>query len=210
MPAAISSSGSSTPSRRWACAMPLTPQPLPAGGAARTAVAASPLAELEDLYCRHHARLLQTAYRVVGNRTDAEDVLQTVFLRLARDGGQLGLRPGNELGGYLHRMTVHAAIDCLRRRKPQPAEGAVERLTHPAPDPERAHHSQELQAALRAAVARLGGRAAEIFVLRYWEDLDNTEIARRLGVPRVTIGVTLHRARRQLRQVLSRYWGVTS
>lgn len=189
--------------------MPQTPEPVSSGGAPRTAVAA-PLVGLEDLYCRHHARLLQTAYRVVGDLTDAEDVLQTVFLRLARDGGQLGLRPGDELGGYLHRMTVHAAIDCLRRRKPQAAEGAAERLTHPAPDPERAHHSQELQTALREAVAQLRGRAAEIFVLRYWEDLDNTEIARRLGVPRVTIGVTLHRARRQLRQVLSRHWGVTS
>lgn len=192
-----------------ASTMPPFPAPDPASDPA-AAPAAVPLSQLEELYRRHHLRLLQTAYRVVGNQSDAEDVLQTVFLRLARDGERLGLRPGDELGGYLHRMTLHAAIDCLRRRRPQAAADAAERLTSPAPDPERTHRSQELQTLLRQAVARLEGRAAEIFVLRYWEEMDNTQIARRLRMPRVTVAVTLHRARQQLRLALSRHWGEPS
>lgn len=214
MPAAIQSLIAAAPSGAWpavppgawAHAMPPPPAPAPLPDANPAAPA---LPDLEAIYCQHQARLLQSAYRITGNRGDAEDVLQTVFLRLARDGGELRLRPGAELGGYLHRMAVHAAIDLLRRRRPQPDEGAEERMAAATPSPERAHLGQELQTLLRKAVAALGGRAAEIFVMRYWEELDNTEIARRLGIPRVTVAVTLHRARRQLQQNLRRHWGET-
>lgn len=186
---------------KLACGLP----PAPAS-ASQPSHAAS---QLENIFCQHQAHLLQSAYRITGNRDDAEDVLQTVFLRLARDSGELRLRPDAGLGGYLHRMAVHAAIDVLRRRKPQATEGAVDRMTNAAPDPEHAHRGQEFQQLLRQTVASLGGRAPEIFVLRYWEELDNTEIARRLGIPRVTVAVTLHRARRKLQQTLLRHWGVT-
>lgn len=222
MLAAIQPSVAAAPPGSWAHAMSPPPAPAPPPGTGPAAAAPPhPLQALEAIYCQHQARLLQAAYRIVGNRSDAEDVLQTVFLRLARAagggrpatgddafaGGDLALRPGPELGGYLHRMTVNAAIDLLRRRRPRAAADAETRLPAATPSPERARSAQELQDLLRASVARLGGRAPEIFALRYWEELSNTEIARRLGIPRVSVAVTLHRARRQLQQTLRRHWG---
>lgn len=221
MLAAIQPPVASAPPGSWAHAMSPPPAPAPSPGPSPDAATPHPLQALEAIYCQHQARLLQAAYRIVGNRGDAEDVLQTVFLRLARAaraehpsagedvfaGDDLALRPGPELGGYLHRMTVNAAIDLLRRRRPQADADAETRLPAATPSPERARGAQELQDLLRASVAQLGGRAPEIFALRYWEELSNTEIARRLGIPRVSVAVTLHRARRQLQQTLRRHWG---
>lgn len=165
-------------------------------------------AELARLFAAHHAQVLRAAFRLLGEAADAEDVLQTVFLRLAR--GLERYRLGPEPAAYLHRMAVNASLDLLRQRPRQTAalRGDGERLDpdhlpHPAPDPERRRGQHDLRAALRAAIAALPPRAAEIFCLRHIEGRDNTSIARQLGLSRVTVGVILHRARRQLRTALA-------
>lgn len=175
-----------------------------------TTTTAGPLAprtdELEALFRAYHARILRTAYRMLGSMADAEDILQVVFLRLTRslENYQLTAEPG----GYIHRMTVNACLDLLRAR-PRTAvaleAAAPETLASPSPGPERERSNAELQAALRDAIAQLGPRAAQIFVLRYLQDRDNTEIARQLGMSRVTVGVILHRARHQLRKALGSF-----
>lgn len=68
---------------------------------------------LERCYQQYADRVYRAAYRVTGSSTDAEDVLQTVFLRLARRAPGDSL--GEDAGGYLHRAAVHAALDVLRR-----------------------------------------------------------------------------------------------
>lgn len=165
-------------------------------------------AELEALFRAHHARVLRTAYRMLGSMADAEDVLQAVFLRLTR--GLETYHLSDEPAGYIHRMTVNASLDLLRQRPRSRGGAAAEMLSEvpcPRPGPERQHDNAELQAALRDAVAQLGPRAAQIFTLRYLEGCDNTSIARQLGMSRVTVGVALHRARQQLRKSLGAYWG---
>src|SRR5207249_11897120 len=62
----------------------------------------------------NHDRVFRTAYRVTGNAADAEDVLQTVFLRLAR--GPQVTTPENE-EGYFARAAINASLDLLRSRK---------------------------------------------------------------------------------------------
>ena len=69
---------------------------------------------LEQIFLEHKDLVFRAAYRVTGNATDAEDVLQTVFLRLAR----LEKFPEiTNLPGYLHRSAVNASLDLLRGRK---------------------------------------------------------------------------------------------
>ena len=143
----------------------------------------------------HHALVFRTAYRVIGNAADAEDVLQTIFLRLLRR-RQTDTVEDHE--SYLRRAAVNASLDLIRSRRE-----AVELVDLPS----RAHEPDagELRAALRRALGRLSPRSAEIFTLRFFEGLSNQKIARMLGMSRVSVAVVVHRARQQLRRDLRDY-----
>ena len=150
---------------------------------------------LETIFLEHQARVYRAAYRITGHAQDAEDVLQTVFLRLAR-------RPSlqvDNLPSYLYRSAVNAALDVLRDRKEKPG-GPLEDVGGgaAATAPERSAESAEIRDRLRRALARLSPQAAEAFSLRNVEGLENQEIARMLGVSRVAVAVMLHRTRRRL------------
>jgi RNA polymerase sigma factor (sigma-70 family) len=71
--------------------------------------------------------------------------------------------------------------------------------------PEVEHADRELQKLVREAVARLGKTAGEMFVLRYYEGLDNKEIAVAMNTSPLVVGVVLHRARTRLRKEIGRY-----
>jgi RNA polymerase sigma-70 factor (ECF subfamily) len=159
---------------------------------------------LEQVFRDHQQRVFRAAYRITGNAQDAEDVLQTVFLRLARrESGEL---PVDNLSSYLYRAGVNAALDLLRVRRGTasvPIEDAESLL--PAAlsgSPDRTDEARELRAWLRRALARLRPRAAEVFTLRYLEGQDNHDIARMLGISRVAVAVSLHRTRHRLRHEL--------
>ncbi len=164
-------------------------------------------AVLERLYMAHHVRVLKAAYRITGSLADAEDVVQTVFLRIAQGADAHPLLRGTYATpnpeSYLYRAGINAAIDLLRKRQSQnaaPLDEALPAAAHAAPD--RDCEARELRAWLRQAVARLGPRAAEMFVLRYLEDFDNREIARMLKTSSAVVALTLHRTRARLRKEL--------
>jgi RNA polymerase sigma-70 factor (ECF subfamily) len=151
---------------------------------------------LDRMYRDHHAMVFRTAYRVTGNASDAEDVLQTVFLRMVRreDSAEGIEYPEN----YLRRAAVHAALDVVRARR-LGAEVDLDRL--PAmggsqPD------AGDLREILGRALSELPARSAEIFTLRFFEGLTNPEIAEALGISSITVAVTLHRTRRELQKKL--------
>lgn len=148
--------------------------------------------ELDAMYRDHHTMVFRTAFRVTGNTADAEDVLQTVFLRMARrDGSAEAIEyPEN----YLRRAAVHAALDLVRARR-QSADVDLDRLPS-VPD------SGDLRRVLRQAISELPTRSAEIFTLRFFEGLTNPEIAKSLGISSITVAVTLHRTRKILQKKL--------
>jgi RNA polymerase sigma-70 factor (ECF subfamily) len=187
---------------------PPSPRPLtPARGTATAAPPVEGFARLERFWNAHADAIFRAAHRVTGNPADAEDVLQTVFLRLARRGDDEIDEQG--VGGYLHRSAVNAALDVLRSRQRagwvplEPAAGGADLHADSAPDPEREQASRELRAHLRLAMSRLAPRAAEIFALRYFEGLPNREIAGLLGVSQGLVAVLLHRTRARLRKELA-------
>jgi len=164
---------------------------------------------LEPIYREHSRVVLQTAYRVTGSAQDAEDVLQTVFIRLARRADPPDFSAGSR--AYLRRAATNAALDIVQSRRVRSgvsldsAVQDVHRDTGPAPD--RLHLSRELQNHLRVALTNLSRRSAEIFALRYFEDLDNNEIAEQLGTTAGTVAVTLHRARERLKEEMAPFMG---
>ena len=147
------------------------------------------------------------AHRVTGSSQDAEDVLQTVFLRLVRRGL---LREGNP-AAYLHRAAVNASLDVVRARRASrsmPLETVEAAVADPrAADPDAKLGSDEIRSQVRKALTQLSPRAAEIFALRYFEGYDNHEIAGMLGSSRSTIAVILHRARQRVREAIRPYVG---
>jgi RNA polymerase sigma-70 factor (ECF subfamily) len=155
---------------------------------------------IEQLYREHHALVLQAAYRVTGRLEDAEDVLQTVFLRLSRREEEENLL--KNAGGYLRRAAVNCGIDLLRSRKSARAT-ALEDLAGVLTDdssrtPDRLHHSREIREWLRKEVAAMSPKMAEIFTLRYLEGFGNSEIAEMLETSPASIAVTLNRARERV------------
>jgi RNA polymerase sigma-70 factor (ECF subfamily) len=156
--------------------------------------------DFERTFQAHSRLVLRAAYRVTGDAADAEDVLQTVFLRLLRRGpNALGLE--NE-EGYLRRAAINAAIDLVRSRQ---ADKIVPLLEIASSG--RTPDGGDLRQALRGALARLDPRSANIFALRFFEDMNNREIASLLGISQVQVAVIVFRARRQLQKELRPYLG---
>lgn len=159
---------------------------------------------VEDLFEGHHETVFRAAYRVTGSNEDAEDVQQTVFLKLAATGVPRGLLENP--GGYLRRAAINAAIDLVRSRKSArnlPLDETVgATLRSPGPGPDTQGENRELRERLRRALGTLSARSAEILVLRYFEGYGNKEIARLLDTSESAVAVILHRARHRLRQEL--------
>jgi RNA polymerase sigma-70 factor (ECF subfamily) len=163
--------------------------------------------ELERLFQSHHDRVFRTAHRITGSPADAEDVLQTVFLRLVKGGETYDLSENTE--AYLARAAINASLDLMRSRSRTRSVGLsdvdAETLESRVQSPEADHADRELQTLIRQAVARLGKTAGEMFVLRYYEGYDNQEIASMLGTSTMVVGVVLHRARTKLRKEIGHY-----
>jgi RNA polymerase sigma factor (sigma-70 family) len=167
--------------------------------------------ELEGIFRAHHARVLKAAYRVTGSVADAEDVAQSVFLRVAR--GDIDRARITHLERYLLRSAVNAALDLIRARGDRenvPVETADELEPSPELSPERAHSSFEIRNRLRQELGKLNPRAAEMFTLRYLEGLDNPEIARMMNTSQAVVAVTLHRTRARLKKALRGFKKVAS
>jgi RNA polymerase sigma-70 factor (ECF subfamily) len=147
-------------------------------------------ADFERVYRESSDAVYRSAFRILGNSEDAEDVLQTVFLRYLRRDLSLGIVDKPE--PYLRRAAVNAAVDLIRARKNKASslDGLSLEPSHKA--------QQELSSRLRDALSRLDPKWSEIFLLRYIEGYGNKEIAELLDTSQTMVAVTLFRARQKL------------
>lgn len=154
--------------------------------------------EWEQLVREHGTMVFRTAWRIVGNAADAEDITQEVFLEAHRVRARQVVK---NWGGLLRRMSTCRALDRLRERK---NVLALER-SHPVEDrsdPAEAAIERELSERLRVAVTQLPRREAEVFCLRFFEGLTNEQIASALQIAPGAVGVALHKARTKLEALL--------
>lgn len=167
-----------------------------------------PSGALEEIFQNHHSQVFGTAYRVTGSSQDAEDVLQTVFLRLLRRRDEVDLSPSP--GSYLHRAAVNAALDLMRARH-RSRSIPIDDLDAPAEnghsDPDRRQQDGELRRNLRQALLKLSSRGATIFTMRFLEGTPNREIAEAMGMSQAAVGVAIHRARNQVKEELATLLG---
>jgi RNA polymerase sigma-70 factor (ECF subfamily) len=164
---------------------------------------------LEPVYREHAKAVLRTAYRITGSADDAEDVLQTVFLRLARRDAP----PHFEHGPlpYLRRAATNAALDIVQSRRLRSSSSLAavpdHVITDQSPPADRVQAGREFRDRLRDALGTLSRRHAEMFVLRYFEGFGNVEIARHYDTSASTVAVTLHRVRAHLVELLGPHLG---
>ena len=176
-----------------------------AGGAAVSeADAAWTPPSWDEIVREHSARVYRLAYRLTGNRHDAEDLTQEVFVRVFRS--LSSYTPGT-FEGWLHRITTNLFLDQARRKQrirfdalPDDAE---ERMPGRDAGPERAWEYNHLDHDVQAALDTLPPDFRAAVVLCDIEGLSYEEIAATLDVKLGTVRSRIHRGRAQLREALA-------
>jgi len=156
---------------------------------------------LADLYDRFAPVALALAGRILGDRSEAEDVLQTVFTRVWQEAGRYDATKGS-VATWLLSWIRNGSIDRLRRRE------ALHRATLHSVDRAPAAHEDapadlsEDKAKLARAVADLPADQRQVIELAYFEGLSQTQIAQRLGEPLGTVKTRMRLGMSKLRQAL--------
>jgi len=163
---------------------------------------------------RHSHSVFRLAYRMTGNRHDAEEVVQEAFLRGYQKLGQFAARAN--FGTWVYRIAANYAIDRMRQRQKENAlretprvedrEGTendpVNRVQDEAPTPERLTQSLELRKQMERALAALSEAERTAFVMRHWEGCGIEEIAGVLKSSSSAAKNTVFRAVQKLRHAL--------
>jgi RNA polymerase sigma-70 factor (ECF subfamily) len=152
---------------------------------------------------RHHAKVLRLALRLTGNRADAEDLAQEVFVRAVAAGDSL--RP-DSLDGWLHRVTTNLFLDQARRRSRIRIDAwgdHLEARVRPAPPADLQLLTSTLDADVEQALGALAPQVRAVVVLTDLEGLSYAETAAVLRVKVGTVRSRLHRGRAQLRRALA-------
>jgi len=158
----------------------------------------------EELVATHERAVLRTARALLGNREDALDAAQEVFLRVFRHLGRFDRR--REFSPWLYRVAVNVCRDIHRRRAripTAPLDALDPALLATPGDQEASADARERQRAVRRALALLSDREREAVVLRDVEGLSTAEVARALGCLEVTVRSHLSRGRLKLQAALA-------
>ncbi len=151
-------------------------------------------AAFEAILRAHEAMVARTALRLLGNRTDAQDAAQEVFLKLHRRLGQID--DTRNLPGWLYRVTVNVCRDMLKRR---PQTGPLpDTLTAVVVDEARKDQMQLIERAL----LRLTEKERAALTLRDLEGLPTREVAEILGSSEATVRSQVADARLKIRKIL--------
>jgi RNA polymerase sigma-70 factor (ECF subfamily) len=153
--------------------------------------------EFEELVQEHYQMAYHTAYAVLGRAEDAEDVAQTIFLRLLHHVASREAK--RQPRAYIYKAAVNESLNIIRSRKNQIL---TDEADHFAAQPSSSQSAEELHDRLYAAIAKLSPSAAEILILRYVHKYSDAEIAKLLGTSRGTIAVSLYRSRARLKKLM--------
>jgi RNA polymerase sigma-70 factor, ECF subfamily len=156
----------------------------------------------DEIVARHEGRVFSIAIRICRHREDARDVTQDVFVTALRT--LASFRGDAQLTTWLHRVTVNASLDLVRkrqRREGPPLDDVGERSDE-APGPEVAAIESVRAREVHAALGRIPADQRAVIVLHDLQGLDYAEVAGALEVPVGTVKSRIHRARLALAREL--------
>ncbi|HEY4242079.1 MAG TPA: sigma-70 family RNA polymerase sigma factor [Kofleriaceae bacterium] len=169
-----------------------------------------------ELIAQHRDRVFNITYRMLGNRAEAEDLAQEVFISVFKTIDQF--REESKFSTWLYRVTVNHCknrIKYLARRHDKGhdeldetshgANGATNGAPPRHVQPDRALEGAQLEQLLQDAIASLDDDHRAVVILRDVEDLSIEEICEITGLPDGTVKSRLHRARLVLRKKMQRH-----
>lgn len=165
------------------------------------------LVAFEELVSRYQKPIFKVAYRMVGQKEEAEDLTQEVFIHVYQKITRFN--PAKKFKPWLYRVAVNTCISRLRRKQKVvflnyddalTGNVTLDAIRYPSPDKNIERH--DLQQAVHQAVLEMPENYRAMIVLRYQLDLTNTEIAEVLGITRENVEVRMHRAHKHLRRIL--------
>jgi RNA polymerase sigma-70 factor (ECF subfamily) len=149
----------------------------------------------DDLIAKYQTMVYRTAWRMLGDAAEAEDISQEVFLKLHSRLSEFEQQPNPS--GWLYRVTVNQALDRIRRRRPTEEP---EHLVSQAESPESSAIKQQQLDKLARLLQRLSPQERAALVLRDLEGLSGREVAEILNVTEETVRSAIFRAKEKLRQ----------
>lgn len=158
---------------------------------------------------RHSRRVFAMAYRMTGNQSDADDIVQEAFTKAYRQLGTFELRAN--FGTWLYRITANCALDHLRSRSVRdavhaPLEGTdgsvLDRAADGSPGPDTMVQRREIREQLTAALDQLSAAERTAFVMRHFEDMSIKDIGTALKLKDNATKNTIFRAVQKLRKAL--------
>jgi RNA polymerase sigma-70 factor, ECF subfamily len=176
---------------------------------------AGDMSGFETLVERYSRMLTYTAYQILGNRQQVEDVLQFVFLQLFLSLDTL--HADKSIRAWLFKVVYNRCMDELRRVQPiyfseLKVSGDVEDdflpfefVPDPTPLPEEIAEQHELQQRILRAISVLPPRLRSVVFLRYALQKSFAEIGQILNIPEATAKTYFHRAKPYLRASLQLY-----
>ncbi len=156
---------------------------------------------LERIFDRHYELIYRTAYSLTGSVADAEDIVQTIFVRLLSRELPPDLTTAPER--YLYRAAFNLSLNTIRDRKRQVLTDTMEEFDRGYCPGHANTEEVLLDQRLHEAIALLHPAAAQIVILRYVHDYRLADIAGMLGTSRSTVAVSLFRSRARLKKFLS-------
>lgn len=162
----------------------------------------------------HQKEIFYLAYDMTGNRQDAEDLSQEIFIKAFH--AMQHFRGDAKIGSWLYRIAVNTCIDKLRQKKDEMYDISAEfdesgsvphryLATDPEENPENKAENSMMQRYIRNALHKLSPGERSVFVLRHYHDLPLAEIAQILNLSLGTVKSQIHRALKKLQTQLSFY-----
>ena len=154
----------------------------------------------EALFLRYYERIYGLVFRLLGNKADADDIAQQVFMKLYHAPERIQLQADEtNVMGWLYRVAVHESYNILRgQRRRQSWHEKFAQLwpfSQTAPDPASLAESQDAQARVRRILAEMKPREAKLLLLRH-SGLSYKELALILNLSPGSVGTLLTQAKR--------------
>ncbi len=163
----------------------------------------------EELFERHRDKVFNVVFRILGDVTECEDVVQEAFLKALRN---IHSFHGNSaFYTWLYRIAVNAAVDFRKKLRPRGVvsihrkDGTTQEVTSQADGPVKIEQRREMAGLLRETMNELTEKHRSILILREFQGLSYIEISEVLGCSKGTVESRLFRARHSLREKMERY-----
>jgi RNA polymerase sigma-70 factor (ECF subfamily) len=164
------------------------------------------LSAYDMIFNKYKKEVLNTVYRIIGNKDDAEDLSQEVFLRIYN--ARKRYKPTSSFRTYLHKIIVNTCLSYLRRKKLLQfihLDSLKDKDIPEISNPENTYEEKELKSSVKKAILKLPANQRTAIILKTYDNLSYDEIANVLNISPQAVKSLIFRARENLKKLLKDY-----